>query len=529
MKRRLLVALAAVSLAVTFAGAASVQAQTQTQTKTLRLVPYADLKVLDPFFTTAYITRNFGFMVYDTLFAPDAKGVPQPEMVQGYKTSDDGKLWTFTLRDGLKFSDGNAVKAADCVASLQRWQTRDNIGRAMTAAGGQWSVVDDKTFTLTLKQPFGPVLDGLAKVASYPAFILPERLAKMPDTAPLNEVVGSGPYTFKRDEWVPGSKLVFLRNPQYAGRSDPATGLAGDKASHVDRVEWVILPDSNSAIAALKNNEVDMIEEIPADYVDTLRSDPDIRVGVTGKTQGYIIMNQLYPPFNNAKARQALLHAVDQEKFITAMGYPADMRMKYCATYFICGSPSDTSAGSDPYHTPDMAKAKQLLAESGYKGEQVAVLLPTDVAYLNSATLVAIQAMQDMGMNVDIQSMDWATETARRANKNAPDKGGWNVYMSSAADYSVNSPINNTYLGATCGNSLPGWPCDQKLDEIRAQWIAATDPAQRKTLLDQFQERAYEAVPYISVGQYSRAYAVRKSLKYSELLWGLPNVWVLDK
>jgi peptide/nickel transport system substrate-binding protein len=525
MKRRIFTALAALSMAATCLAGAPAQAQG----KTLRLVPYADLKVLDPFFTTAYITRNFGFMVYDTLFAPDAKGVPQPQMVASYTTSADGKQWRFTLRDGLKFSDGNAVKAADCVASLERWQKRDNIGRAMTAAGGQWAVVDDKTFTLTLRQPFGPVLDGLAKVASYPAFIIPERLAKMPDNTPLNEVVGSGPYTFKRDEWVPGSKLVFLRNPQYVGRSDPPSGLAGNKTSHVDRVEWAILPDSNSAIAALKNNEVDMIEELPPDYIETVRGDHDIHVGMTGNTQAYIIMNFLNPPFDNVKARQALRHAIDQEKFVTAMGYPADMRMNYCATYFICGTPNDTSAGAEPYRKVDMALAKKLLAESGYKGETIAVLLPTDVAYLNSATLVAIQAMQDMGMNLDIQSMDWATETARRANKNPVDKSGWSIYLSSAADYSVNSPINNTYLGAACGNSLPGWPCDKQLDEIRGEWIGATDPAKRKELLDRFQARAYEAIPYIAVGQYSRAHAVRKTITHSELLWGLPNVWVLDK
>ncbi len=132
-------------------------------------------------------------------------------------------------------------------------------------------------------------------------------------------------------------------------------------------------------------------------------------------------------------------------------------------------------------------------------------------------------------MNLDIQSMDWATETARRTNKNPVDKGGWSIYLSAAADYSVNSPINNTYLGAACGNSLPGWPCDKPLDELRTQWIGATDPAQRKALLDKFQERAYEAIPYIAVGQYNRVHAVRKSVKHSDLLWGLPNVWVLDK
>jgi peptide/nickel transport system substrate-binding protein len=526
MKRRLYTALAALSLAgAMLAGMPAAHAQG----KTLRMVPYADLKVLDPFFTTAYITRNFGFMVYDTLFAPDATGTPQPQMVSGYKTSDDGKQWTFTLRDGLKFSDGTPVRAADCVASLQRWQKRDNIGVAMTAAGGQWHVVDDKTFTLTLEKPFGLVLDGLSKVASYPAFILPERLAKMPDTQPLKEVLGSGPYIFKRDEWVPGNKLVFVRNPDYVGRSEPPSGLAGNKTSHVDRVEWMILPDSNSAVAALKNNEVDMIEEVPADYIQPLRSDPDIHVGVTGTTQAYIIPNSLNPPFNNPKARQALLHAIDQDKITAAMGYPDDMRVKHCDTFFICGSANDTKAGSAPFAKPDMAAAKRLLKESGYKGEKVVVLLPTDVAYLNSATLVAIQAMQEMGLNVDVQAMDWATETARRANKNPIDKGGWSIYLSAAAEYSVNSPITGTYLGAHCGNSLPGWPCDQKLDELRAQWIAATDPAKRKEALDRFQERAYQTLPYLPIGQYSRVHAERKTLKNSDKLWGLPNVWVLDK
>ncbi len=413
MKSTCLLALAAACLAA----APAVHAEG----KTLRMVPYADVKVLDPFFTTAYITRDFGFMVYDTLFAPDAKGVPQPQMVSRYTTSADGKLWTFTLRDGLKFSDGAPVKAADCVASLQRWARHDNIGRAMTAAGGQWAAVDDKTFTLTLAQPFGLVLDGLAKLASYPAFILPERLAKAPENAPIAEVVGSGPYLFKRDEWVPGNKVVFVRNPDYVGRGEPPSGLAGNKASHVDRVEWTILPDANSAIAALKNGEVDMIEEIPPDYADTLNSDPDLRVGTSGNTQAYLIMNTLFPPFNDPKARQAVLHAIDQDKFTLAMGYPDSMRTKYCATFFICGSPNDTGAGAAPYAKPDLAQARQLLAASGYKGGKVAVLLPTDVSYLNAATLVAVQMLQDMGMDVDVQSMDWATETARRANKNPPD------------------------------------------------------------------------------------------------------------
>jgi peptide/nickel transport system substrate-binding protein len=526
MMKRLAPVLAAAALGACLALAAGSAA---AQTKTLRFVAHADVKILDPTFTTAYITRNFGYMVYDTLFAQDASGTPKPQMVDKYTSSKDGKEWRFTLRPGLKFSDGKPVTAADCVASLQRWSSRDSIGRAMTAAGAEWKAVDDSTFTLTLKEPFGLVLDGLAKPSGFPPVILPERLAKMPTSAPLSEVVGSGPFLFKRDEWVPGSKAVFVKNPAYVGRKEPPSGLSGNKTAHFDRVEWLYLPDSNSSTAALKNGEVDMIEQVPPDYITPLRSDPNILVGSGGAYQGFIVFNQLFPPFNNAKVRQAVLHAVNQEKFVAAMGYPLDMRTTYCATWFICGGPNQTDAGAEPFRKVDVAKAKQLLAEGGYKGEKVVVLVPTDITYLNAAALVTVQTLKSIGMNVDAQTSDWATITARRAKKDAPDAGGWNVYVTVAGEFDVNSPMTNAYLSAACGNSLPGWPCDKTLDELRAAWVRETVPAKRKEALDRFQMRAFEAVPYAYFGQYSPAYAARKTIRNLDKYWGIPTLWALDK
>ncbi len=524
MKRPLLAAVTLLSTALLLGGAAA-----QAQTKTLRFVPHADLKILDPSFTTAYITRNFGYMVYDTLFAQDAKGTPKPQMVDKYTTSKDGKQWSFTLRPGLKFHDGSAVTAADCVASLQRWGARDSIGRAMGAAGAEWKAVDANNFTLTLKEPFGLVLDALAKPSGFPPVIMPERLAKMPATAPLTEVMGSGPFLFKRDEWVPGNKAVFVRNPNYVGRAEPPSGLSGNKKPHFDRVEWLYLPDSNSSTAALKNGEVDLIEQVPPDYITPLRADPNIKLGSGGSYQGFIVMNQLHPPFNNPKVRQAVLHAVNQEKFVAGMGYPLDMRLTYCSTWFICGGPNQTDAGAEPYRKPDLAKAKQLLAEGGYKGEKIVVLLPTDISYLNAAALVTIQTLKSIGMTVDAQSSDWATITGRRAKKEAPEGGGWNVYVTVAGEFDVNSPVTNAYLSAACGNALPGWPCDKPLDELRTAWIRETAPAKRKELLDSFQVRAFEAVPYAYFGQYSPAFAARKSLKNLDAYWGIPTLWALDK
>ncbi|MGK6306514.1 ABC transporter substrate-binding protein [Variovorax sp. DT-64] len=528
MTRCTLAALAAVG-AMTLA-ATSLPAQAQAQTKTLKVVAHADLKILDPTFTTAYISRNFGYMVYDTLFAQDATGAPKPQMVDKYTSSKDGKEWSFTLRPGLKFSDGSPVTSADVIASLQRWGARDSLGRAMGAAGAQWKAVDAQSFSLTLNEPFGMVLDALAKPSGFPPVILPERLARMPATSPLTEVLGSGPFIFKRDEWVPGNKAVFVRNPNYVARSEPPSGLAGSKKTSFERVEWLYLPDANSAIAALKAGEVDLVEQLPPDYIAPLRTDKSIKVGAAGAWQGFLVLNQLHPPFNNPKARQALLHAVNQERFTAAMGYPLDMRVTYCASYFICGGPNETHAGAEPFRKPDIAKAKQLLAEAGYKGEKVVLLVPSDVTYLNAEALMAAQTMRSIGMNVDMQNMDWASIGARRAKRDAPEAGGWNMYVTVAGEFDVNSPITNAYLSPACGNSLPGWPCDKQLDELRTAWIRETVPAKRKELLDAFQKRAYEAVPYVSAGQYSAAFAARASLKGVDKLWaGMPTVWVLDK
>ncbi len=530
MMKAKLTALASLGTIVLTAALAAASPAAMAQGKTFRMVAHADVKILDPSFTTAYITRNFGYMVYDTLFGQDDKGVPKPQMVDKYTTSKDGKQWSFTLRPGLKFSDGNAVTAADAVASLQRWGGRDSLGRAMGAAGAEWKVVDAKSFTLTLKEPFGLVLEGLSKPSGFPPIIMPERMAKMPTTAPLSEVLGSGPYTFKRDEWVPGNKLVFIKNPNYVPRAEPANALSGGKKTAFDRVEWLYLPDSNSAVAALKNGEVDYIEQVPPDYITPLRTDPNVKIGAAGAYQGFVVMNQLHPPFNNPKIRQAVLMASSQERFMAAMGYPLDMRVTYCATYFICGSPNDTSAGSEPYRKPDLAKAKQMLAEAGYKGEKVVVLVPSDITYLNAEALVVAQTMRSMGMNVDAQTSDWASIGARRAKRDAPEAGGWSVYATVAGEFDANSPITSAYLSPACGNSLPGWPCDKQLDELRTAWLRETMPAKRRELLEAFHRRAFEAVPYINAGQYSPAFAARKNIKGTEKLWaGLPLVWMLDK
>lgn len=497
--------------------------------KILRMVVHADLKVLDPTFTTAYISRNMGYMVYDTLFSQTRKGEVQPQMVERYSVSPNGLVWQFVLRPGLKFSDGTPVTSKDVLASIARWAVRDNMGQLMQEAGAQWSSQGERNFSLRLQRPFGLVLEALSRPSSYPLFILPERLARKPTDAPLTEVLGSGPFAFKRDEWAPSHKAVFVRNVHYAPRTEVPDGLAGNKSPRFDRVEWLYQPDAAHAVAALKRGEVDYIEQVAPDYITPLRSGDDIKIVAGGAYQGFFIFNHLHPPFNNPKVRQAVQKALDQNKVMAALGFPADMRLPSCLSFFVCGSPNATEAGAEGFRTPSIEAAKQLLQQAGYQGEPVVVLMPTDVVYLMAGSLMGVQTMRSMGMNVSIQNSDWATITQRRTKRDAPADGGWNMYFTVGSEFDANSPITSM-LGPPCGADEPGWACDAKLDQLRKRWVQARAGAERKAALEAFHTRVYEVVPYAMGGQYSTASAVRKSLKGVEHLWaGIPNVWVLDR
>ena len=247
---------------------------------TLKVIPHADLKNVDPIWTTAYITRNHGYMIYDTLFSLDADLRPQPQMVDTWTVSDDGLVYTFTLRDGLQWHDGAPVRSADCVASIRRWGQRDGMGQKLLEFTAALDVVDDRTFTLTLREPYGLVLESLGKLSSNVPFMMPERLALTDAFTQVTESIGSGPFIFVRDEWMPGSRVVYVRNPDYVPRPEPPSFAAGGKRVHVDRVEWQYIPDPATAQAALAAREVDYYERPPVDLLPLMERDPGLVVSV---------------------------------------------------------------------------------------------------------------------------------------------------------------------------------------------------------------------------------------------------------
>jgi peptide/nickel transport system substrate-binding protein len=506
------------------AGALLASASAQAQ-GTLRVRPFGDLKAIDPIVNSDYMARNHGYMVYDTLFAMDEKLQIKPQMLERHSMSADGLTYTFTLRDGLKWHDGGNVTSADVVASLQRWGQRDGMGQLLMARTAELVAVDAKTTRLKLKEPWGLVLDALGKPSSQVPFIMPERIAKTPATQSITDPVGSGPFIMKKEEWVPGSKIVYVKNPAYVPRNEPPSGLAGGKRALVDRVEWLYMPDPQTAANAVRSGELDIFEEVPADMLKDIAKNPNVKIAPQDSlgVQAVFRMNSIQPPFDNPKVRQAVLHMIDQEMFMRAA---VDDPKLYtvCASFYMCTSPSYTNAG---WPKPDLAKARQMLKDSGYKGEPVVVLHGNE-GLTNVLSLVAEQVMRDVGFKVDAQSMDWGTLTARRTSKNPPSQGGWSLFISAPTGADMMDPLGHNAMRSNCEKAWFGWPCDEQIEKLRGEYANTTDAAKRKEIAKNTQLRALETLPYVPLGQ---MYLVRAhSAKLSGILnAAIPVYWNIRK
>ena len=495
------------ALAAAIGGMLAAPATAQT---TLRLVPHSDLKVLDPIWTTAFITRNHGYMIYDVLFAKDANGDIQPQMVDKYEVSPDKLTHTFTLRDGLAWHDGKPVTAEDCVASIKRWGARDALGQQLLGSTGELKAIDDKTFRLTLKEPFGLVLEALGKPSSNVPFMMPKRVADTDPNKQIDDYTGSGPFIFKKDEWKPGEKIVYVKNAAYKPRAEAPSMLAGAKAAKVDRVEWLAIADPATAANALLAGEIDIIEVPPPDLFPMLKADKNIAIYGWNRSGSQIIMrmNHLHPPFDNLKARQALMLAIAQEDFLRAqVGDPEIYRV--CNAPLVCGSKYEKSYG-DLLIKPDFEKAKALLKESGYDGKPIVMLHQTDLQSSNQLPAVGKQLLEKAGFKVDVVSSDWQTVVSRRARKEAPDKGGWNVFYTTTTNVDSDNPAANSFSSGGCDKAWFGWPCDPEMEKLRAAFARETDPAKQKELALAVSDRIMNQAQYVVLGQYLAFGAYRK-------------------
>ncbi len=493
----------------------------------LRFVPQADLAVLDPIWTTTYQTRDHGFLVFDTLFGLDSQYRPQPQMAEGAVSEDDGKTWRITLRPDLMFHDGTKVLARDCVACIRRWGARDGFGQALIAASDEIGAPDDRTIRFRLKTPFPLLPDALAKTPPSMCPIMPERLAVTDPYKQVTEMVGSGPFRYKADERVPGSRVVYERNTKYVPRSGGAPdGTAGPKVAHFDRIEWLIMPDAATVAAAMQQGEIDWWLTPDADLLVLLKQQRRLKVETVNPTGTIATLrfNHLNPPFDNAALRRAVLGAVEQSEYmIGAVGTDENLWRDQVGI-FCPDTPLASKAGMAVLTGKrDIAQVRRAIEAAGYRGEKIVVLMPSDILWSRAAAEITADWLRRAGANVEAQAMDWATLVQRRAKTEPVEQGGWSIFHTGWSGLDMINPAGHVFLRGNGRAAAVGWPTSPRIEALRDAWFTAPDLAAQKALADQLQLQAFADVPYIPLGQYFIPTAYQANL--SGMLQGSPVFW----
>ncbi|MBN8926717.1 MAG: ABC transporter substrate-binding protein [Rhodospirillales bacterium] len=484
--------------------------------KVLRFIPQANLANLDPIWTTQYVVRNGSLLIWDTLYGVDDQLTPKPQMVESHEASADAKTWTFKLRPGLKFHDGEPVLAKDVVASIQRWMVRDApMGLPIKKRTDALEAVDDRTFRFRLNQPYPKMLFALGKSSTPMLFIMPARIAATDPYKQITEFVGSGPMRFKRDEWVPGAKAVFEKFEGYVPRSEKASWLAGGKRINFDRIEWQIVPDTATASAALQNGEVDWWELASPDLAPLLKKTPNVAVDIADPLGniGSFRINHLHPPFNDVRARRAIQMALSQPDYMGAVVGDDQTLWKTLPGFFTPDTPLYTEFGGDILKGKrDYEGAKKLLAEAGYKGEPIVLLVATDVAITKAQGDVTADLLKRIGMNVNYVATDWGTVGQRRAKKDPPSEGGWHIFHTWHAGADCVNPAPYTALDASGATAWFGWPKSDLVQEKIAEWYAAPDLPAEKKVIAELNKAAMDDVVYVPTGFFKAYQAWRKNV-----------------
>ena len=523
IERRAFVAASAAALALP----AVARAQPR---QVLKFIPQTDLAVLDPVWTTGYVTRNHGYLVFDTLYGqsgPEGGYRASPQMVAGHTVEDDGRTWTLTLRDGLRFHDGERVLARDCVASIRRWGARDTLGQELMRRTDALTTADDRTIQFRLKRPFPLLPDALAKSASNMCAIMPERLAATDPFKQVTEMVGSGPFRFKADERVPGARVAYERFERYQPcENGKPEWTAGPKVAHFDRIEWHVVPDPATAAAALRAGEVDGWEQPLADLLAMLMHKGKVAPKLVYSTGFCELLrpNHLTPPFDNSGVRRAVLGAIDQAEFMmAAMGSDTSLWTVPCG-FFPPASPMASDAGlSVLTGKRDYAGVKRDLEAAGYKGEKVAFMVPVEYPTLKAIGDVAADMLKRVGMTVDYQAVDAGTLFQRRASQKPLEQGGWSLFCTGVSGIDFFTPATHQPLRGNGSQAWPGWPSSPRTEALRDAWFDASDLDAQKQIASNIQTQAFFDVPYFPLGLAYIPSAYRTDL--DGILDGFPIFW----
>ena len=486
---------------------------------------------MDPGISTQQVVRNASFLVWDMLYGIDSKLEPQPQMCEGHEVSSDGKTWTFHLRSGLRFHDGEPVRSADAVASIKRWMARDVMAGRLKLCLDAIETVDDRTFRLRLHTPFPKLLYAFGKSTTIVLFVMPERIAATDPYKAITDYVGSGPMRFKKDEWVVGAHAAFERFAGYQPRQEPGAWLAGGKRMLVDRIEWTTMPDAATAAGALQSGEVDWWESPITDLVPLLKAAPDVHVEIADPLGNVALCrpNCLTSPSNAKLVRQAMQLVVNQADVMAAVAGDDKSLWRPMASMFTPGTHYYSEVGSERLLGPRRPdEAKRLLQQAGYSGEKIAMPVAVNVPTVKAQGDVLLEAFKSIGLNVDYQSIDWGLQAARIVKKSTPDQGGWNVYFTWIAGAESANPAGHKFLDCSGAKAAAGWPDSPKVQADLADWFDAVRPEDEKAAATRINADAMDYVPFIPTGFYL-GYTAWRSRVQGITQSPFPKFWGVSK
>jgi peptide/nickel transport system substrate-binding protein len=470
----------------------------------LKVVAQSSITSIDCMYACPAVAMGISQHIFEPMFAFDGDGIPQPVMVDRWSASDDGKVWTLRLRDGLKFHNGQPVTAEAVANSFMR--------AAPSAAGLSFlldalesdgvSTPDDLTVEMKFRDPIG-ILPELFSFPWPPANVYPADIAKIPSSEDVGEenYIGSGPYELVL--WERGNRLAVERFDGYVPRTVTSSGMAGRKHAYLDRIEWLQIPAEETKIAGLKTGEWDVVENAGLDFFNELDENPDIEIARYPFHQSVMPFNTSHPPTDNKLIRQAIQAAVDVDTFMSALG-PKEIWFP-CPAHYYCGTALESRVAEEFYDQNNAAKARQLMEQAGYDGTPIKILNPTDYATIRFSGEVMKRVLEDVGFNVEMPAMDWATVYSTASNTDE-----WNLYGSWGVFWAAPSPVADVTLSST----FP--PMDWSNDEakqLRIDYARAGDSQERTRIIDRVQEILYDEVPFIRLGQWSAIHPYRSWVK----------------
>jgi len=491
------------------AGTSAPAAQQQSEPKkggALKVAILGEPPALDIMFTTATVTRNTAWHMFETLYAPNSKMEPQPFLAEKGEVSADAKSWTFGLRKGTQFHNGKEMKAADVVASLKRWGAMGARGQVIAKRLETIDAKDDYTVIMTFKEPTGATL--LSFLAEGSSFVMPAEIAEKFPKDKLSEYVGTGPFEFVDHQ--PDRFVKLKRFEKYQSLDKASDFASGKRVPYVDEISFIPVPEGTVRADGVGTGEYHFADDLNPDQVDSVKGQANVTPVIV--MPYYWLVYQfnkkegLFAGPNGLKLRQAVLASLSMEPLAKAgVGPPEfwrlgpDISAKEVAWH-------NAAAGADVYNKPDPDKAKALMREAGYDGTPIRWMSTKEYFYNYNSSLPAKQQLEANGFKVDLQIMDWATLVKRRS-----DPKEYDVFVT--GHESFNHPILQPYLAS----SWPGFWENAERDQIVSAMFAEPDSAKVVGMVRQLQELQWREVPCIKVCEYGKLQSASKKLQGYEL------------